>query len=131
MSSGRRKLKVAIILSSIFLAGIICGIVGTGLFVRNQVSKAMNGGPDYQRTVLMRRLVRELRLTDEQKAVLEPIVAEGQESVIALRKKHFPELIAVIEETSGKMEQHLDDKQKDELTKMVHRFREVADPEKR
>jgi excinuclease UvrABC ATPase subunit len=124
------KFRLGIV--AIFALGVVVGAVATGLFVRHRFSNFGFVRPDQAVSHIMGRLERELKLSEEQRHAIEPIVADGFTKMRALRARLTPEVEALVAETSQRIKQHLDAEQQRHLeehyTEVMKRWRIYAGP---
>lgn len=82
-------------LATLFLSGVLVGGVGTWIVADLQMERRWEGGPQAKKEWIMKRLTRELRLTSDQQAAIEPIVTRTQAELLALRVQQRPRVEAI------------------------------------
>lgn len=94
-----RTLKIVLVFTGIFLCGVVVGAVGARRYAHaNPPPRSGLGGIDEgfgPRT--LSRLGTELKLSDEQRAVIEPIVNKAGEDLRRLRNKSMQQTTGVFE----------------------------------
>ena len=80
----------------LFLAGTLMGIVGTILYGHAQGEHRWEQGPAGKQARIMARLTRELSLTPEQQAAVEPIVRRTHVDILRLRFSHQAEVDRIV-----------------------------------
>lgn len=74
----------------IFLLGAISGGLATAVIARRGIDKAINGGPDLFREMIVRKLSHELSITPDQETKLSGIVMATQKEIQAARSEIRP-----------------------------------------
>lgn len=117
------KLTTGVIL--VFLVGVLAGSLGTGLYLRYRMEYFKPGGhtPKMRAAFLMKRLSEDLDLTPAQKTEVEKIVVQSQEKIFAVRRKVFPEIKEIINETFASIGEGLNNKQKQNLEKLREKLK--------
>jgi len=110
-----KKWHVILGVALVFVAGILTGVAGARLYVKSRIEKAIRGGPDAVRERVMAKLTRELRLSGEQKAEIEPVVKEVQMKLARLRAVYQPEVEQVIGEGIEQINPHLNPRQQEKI----------------
>ncbi len=82
-------------LAVLFLSGVLIGGAGTSYVMEAQFESRWEGGPEAKRLWIMKRLTRELHLTVEQQAAIEPIVTRAQVELLTLRAQQRPQVEAI------------------------------------
>ncbi|MCB2189417.1 MAG: hypothetical protein KQJ78_23610 [Deltaproteobacteria bacterium] len=94
-------------LGVIFLAGVLVGMLATGMYVRHQVKVRANaliqGDREAATDMAMGQLTRALDLTPAQEKALRPLVAQGADDLRTLRARLRPQFRAVFSRTAGRM----------------------------
>lgn len=102
-----KKWQAMLLVVLIFAAGMACGAgVAVGV-VRNRVRKAVRGGPDAMRGLVLRRMTRELKLTDAQRVQAEAALLEAQGRMVRLRATYQPEVEQIVADGIERMKPHL------------------------
>ena len=113
--------KVLLIFLGVFLAGAVVGGFASLRFARSFVQARGVSGDQFVASNI-KRLQDRLRLTPEQVAKIEPIVAASGEELKRLRQ----DTTRVFRQMDAKIEAELDARQKAEFTEMRRRWRERA-----
>jgi hypothetical protein len=114
----RWKLYSALLL--IFLAGLVTGAVGTGLYDRQRQESLHRGDyPTVIRNIILERLTRELVLEAGQRREVETVILETQAGLKDLRNRYRPEAEALIAQGIVKMKGRLSAGQQVRLDQLV------------
>jgi hypothetical protein len=116
----RIKLAVGIIL--LLLLGAAAGSVGTGIYVRHRIENISPGKPP-KAHFLLRKLSRELDLTESQKVEIGKILEESHAEITALRRRFLPEIKEITDQSFGRIEEELNEEQKRKLGKLHRRLK--------
>lgn len=123
----RIKLAVGIIL--LLLLGAAAGSVGTGIYIRHRIEHIAPGKPP-KAHFLLRRLSRELDLTEAQQVEIRKILEESHTELTALRRKFLPEIKEITDQSFALIKEKLDGEQKQKLDKLhgkLKRWRKRGD----
>ena len=120
-STNRAKLWLGLCL--IFFAGAVCGVIGTGMYMRCKFRQRFEGGPLSSQNFMMRRLNYFLDLTPEQQSQIEPILKSTQEKFFKLRSEHQPEIKEIMDQGFAQIEPILTPEQREKLTAMREKMR--------
>ncbi|MBI5583252.1 MAG: hypothetical protein HY892_05480 [Deltaproteobacteria bacterium] len=109
----------------IFLAGLITGAVGTGLYNRQRQESLQRGGyPTVIRNIILDRLTRELGLEAGQRREVETVILETQAGLKELRNRYRPEAEALIAQGIVKMKGRLSAGQQARLDQLIAQERQ-------
>ena len=111
----RIKLAVGIIL--LLLLGAVAGSVGTGIYIRHRIEHIAPGKPPKVH-FLLRKLSRELDLTEAQQVEIGKILDESHTEITALRRKFFPEIKEITDQSFALIKEKLNEEQKQKLDKL-------------
>lgn len=116
----RIKLAVGIIL--LLLLGAIAGSVGTGIYIRHRIEHL---GPAKPPKVhfLLRKLTRELDLTETQQVEIGKILEESHTEITALRRKFLPEIKEITDQSFARIKKKLNKEQKQKLDKLHRKLK--------
>ncbi|MFH1038153.1 MAG: hypothetical protein V1789_05730 [PVC group bacterium] len=114
--------KFWIIAALLFISGALLGSAGTAFYVRHSVWQIMAGDSTLIHRTIMRRLTRELDLTDEQRTRAEEIIRAGQERMAIIRRETAPRVGAAIGDTVADLKKILSAEQTRELDRLVDRM---------
>ncbi len=116
------KIKLFTGLTLIFLLGALAGALGTGFYIKEHVEEFLEtGGPPTDK--IMRRLTRDLGLTREQQEKIGPIIVEAHEKLSELRKKSFPEMRKIRENSFALIKKELNQDQQKKLEALKNRLK--------
>ena len=117
MNTGKLIAGVALV----FIAGILVGSVGTSLYVKHHYRHFMPERGN-RTAFIMKRLSKDLSLTQTQEAAIKKIVEQTEEKV----REHFlqrrSEIAAIIDDGFSQMGIELDDAQKKKLDELKEKF---------
>jgi len=111
----RIKLAVGIIL--LLLLGAVAGSVGTGIYIRHRIEHIGPAKPP-KAHFLLRKLSRELDLTETQQVEIGKILEESHTEITALRRKFLPEIKEITDQSFAHIKENLDKEQKQKLDKL-------------
>lgn len=117
----RLKLWTGIIL--IFALGALAGSLVTGSLVKQRVVKFRERGPEKRKAFMIKKLNRELNLTEAQRVKIEQIIDQTHEKFFQLREKHRPEFRKIREQSFELMKKELNEEQKQKLDEIKQKFK--------
>ena len=85
------KIKLAVGIILLLLLGAVAGSVGTGIYIRHRIEHIAPAKP-HKAHFLLRKLSRELDLTEVQQVEIGKILEESHTEITALRRKFLPEI---------------------------------------
>lgn len=119
------KWKVWLGLIALFLSGILVGVAGTGVVLKGSFERALTGTHrPMMGKMIMHRLSRELRLTEQQQVEVDKIVCDAERQLTEMRRKHRPEVEAIVEGAIGRMKPLLSPEQQKKLDVIHEKARE-------
>lgn len=123
----KMKLLLGVIL--LFVAGVLAGSLGAGLYFQQRVNRFEGPGPQVpvRVQILLGRFSAELNLTRPQRAKIEEIVNDSQEQILALGREMLPEIEEINEESWELVKDQLNDDQKKKLDELYQRVRGFQD----
>ncbi len=124
----RIKLKVIAGILAVFLLGVVTGVLGAGMVIHQKFRQFTMGEKPFQ-TFFMRRLERELDLTDAQKPRVERIVREGAVEVREFLQESRLAFEAIMERRNDQLKKVLTPEQQQKLDAMQARIHERWHPE--
>jgi DNA anti-recombination protein RmuC len=113
----RRSLITGLYLALLFLSGVAVGAFGLRLYTLNSVRAGSRPSPEEFRRRYIEEMRSRLKLTDDQVSKLGPILDETRKQFNALHERHKPELKAIHDEQSRKIQALLTESQQAEFTK--------------
>ncbi len=118
MHTGKLIAGVALV----FIVGILVGSVGTGFYLKHRHHSFMSE-PGDRTAFIMKRLSKDLSLTQTQKIAIEKI---GEQTEAKLRE-HFlqrrPEIESIVDDGFLQMKKELDENQKKKLDELREQFK--------
>jgi hypothetical protein len=91
----QKKLLAATLV--LLAAGALMGAAGMRVYLAGEQERRWDDGPQEKRDRIMKRLTRELDLTAEQRAEIEPIVTHTQVQMLALRIQQHDKMRLVMD----------------------------------
>jgi Spy/CpxP family protein refolding chaperone len=119
----RVKLWIGLIL--VFILGAFAGSVGTGLYYKNRTERLTRYGHAARSHLLLKRLSRELSLTEAQKKEIGIIVDQFQTKLSQIKRSVRPDIRKLRDESFSAIRESLTDDQKnkfDDLRKRLERW---------
>ena len=113
------KLGVGVLL--IFALGALAGSLGTRFYVRERIVAFTRGDPPAVR--MLKRISRQLDLTQSQREKIDKIVAATQAELFDFRRRYHPEFVQIVDKSIGLMKEQLDDAQKEKLDQLYERLK--------
>jgi len=108
----------------LFLSGVLVGGVGTAIYFTHTIDQGFTHGQPQVRKFIMKKLVRELDLTQTQRDRTEEIVGRIQENLATFRKEHHSEIEAIIAEGIQQIKAQLTSVQQEKLDRFVERLKQ-------
>ncbi len=105
----------------VFIVGVLIGSVGTRLFFRHH-HEAFTGERANRTAFIMKRLSKELKLTDTQKVAVQHIVEQTQDRLRAHFVEQRPEVQAIVNDGFLRVKNELTDDQKKKLDELKEKF---------
>lgn len=115
------KLWVGIIL--IFVTGIGVGAAGTGLYVRHSLISFFQEGPPAVTHFVVKRLTRELNLSETQQVAVAKEIAAIQRRLQELRLRNRPEIHQIISTGVDRIKEQLQPEQQEKLDVLITRLK--------
>lgn len=118
----RMKIKVIAGVLVVFLLGFITGVLGTGIFIRHRFRQFTAGENSFQ-TFFMRRLKRELKLTDSQQPEVEKILKQTEVEVRQFLMNSRLEFDKIVQRRNEQLKEILTPAQQKKLDEMHERIK--------
>ena len=112
----------------VFFLGVVTGVLSTGIVIHRKFRQFTMGENPFQ-TFFMRRLNRELKLTEDQKPQVERIIKEGGVEVRQFLDESRLEFETIMERRNAQLKEILTPEQQQKLDDMQTRIRERWHPE--
>ena len=125
----KTKIKVIAGVLVVFLLGVVIGVLGTGIFIRHGIRKFTQREPGTHRTFFMRRLSRELKLTQAQKPDVEKIVAEADVEIHEFIQQSRFEFTEIMQRRNAQLKEILSPEQQKKLDEMLERIQKRWNPQ--
>lgn len=113
------KIVTGVIL--IFVFGVLIGVLGTGVYMKKYRS-LVRKKPEERTAFILKKLEKELVLTDSQKTEIEKILIATQQKIQGLFLQHRNEVRKLIDESHIEMKKHLDPDQSKKLDELRRKF---------
>jgi len=111
--------KVWLIVALVFLAGVAVGVVSTRAVVRRMVTMVVND-PDRLRSIIAKRVQRQLKLDAEQRIKVDQILEHTQNDLRSLRMDFAPRFHSIMSNAQAEISEVLTPEQR----KRFEKFRE-------
>lgn len=121
----RASMKTVAAALLIFVSGAVIGVLGTRFFATRLVVGLVRGDTAVVERQVLRRLDRELDLTEAQRAVAREVVAEAARELLAYRREQAPRVDAMVDRAMSRLAVTLTPEQKTRLADMAARFRSL------
>lgn len=115
----KMKIKVVAGVLVVFLCGLLLGALGTSLVVARQIKKFAEGGASARRTWIMRRLNRQLHLTETQRQAVQQIVDRTEEEISNLLRRAMSEFAEILRRQNAEIRPLLTPEQQQKLDSMA------------
>jgi len=114
-----KRWKIAIVLSTAFLLGMLAGGLLTARLYQNQIRKTILGGPVAMTDLAARRLGARLELDDEQNQRLRVIFRDAQQETRFVRRQVDSQTLEILNRTEVRVRAILKPDQVKEFNKLV------------
>lgn len=95
-----------------FVSGVLLGVAGTVIFVKQRITAARMGGAEYAADRMMGQLESALDLNSAQYTAVEPVILSLQRELLALRAQRIPQARALVEHAVREIEKELKSEQR-------------------
>ena len=119
-----KKWTASLALAMVFASGAIIGGLSTVVYLRKALVGHLEAGQPAIRQIVVRVLFRELKLTREQAAEIDRIVAAAQVDLTALRARNQPEVEAIFDRSIADMSKVLTPEQEKKIHEMYERTKQ-------
>jgi Spy/CpxP family protein refolding chaperone len=109
------KFKIITGLLLVFILGAICGVLGTGIFIKQRFQRLAQGGPGEHRDFFVDRLAKELALSDEQKTQAEEIFKSTEDEIQTLLENSRKQFENLMDQRRVELREILDAGQQEKL----------------
>ena len=113
--------KLVLGVALVFIVGALVGSLGTRFYLKHHYRSFMLE-PRERTTFIMKRLSKELDLSQSQKIAVEKIVAQTEEKLRAHFLQMRPEIEAIVDDGFTQIRKELDDNQKKQLDALKEKF---------
>jgi len=114
-----KRWKIAIVLSTAFLLGMLAGGLLTARLYQNQIRKTILGGPVAMTDLAARRLGARLELDDEQNQRLRVIFRDAQQETRFVRRQVDSQTLEILNRTEVRVRAILKPDQVKEFNELV------------
>jgi len=115
------KIKISVGILIVFVLGILIGVLGTKMILKQRIEKFAKGDPPAVR--ILKKYSDRLDLNESQKKEIKKIILQTRDKLREHRKKFRPEFEKIMNENFAMMKEHLNTEQKEELEKMVQEMK--------
>jgi hypothetical protein len=118
------KTKLAVGVIFVFLAGVLVGSLGMGMYLKNRMERFGPGGPPpHERPdLIMKRLSRDLGLTQTQRVEIKKILEESEAKISAIRDQFIPKMEAIADQSFAAMKEKLNADQQKKLERIKEKL---------
>jgi Spy/CpxP family protein refolding chaperone len=117
-----KRWKLILGLSVLFLSGVLIGSMGAAIYFKQTFGHGFPKEQSQVRKLVMKKLVRELDLTEVQRTPIEDIVGQVQTNLWKFRKQHKQEVEAIIVQGIVQMKPLLNPIQQEKLDDLFQRY---------
>jgi Spy/CpxP family protein refolding chaperone len=118
-----RRWNLVLGLSALFLSGVVIGALGTAIYFKQTIGHVLTEGQPAVKKLVMKKLVRELDLTESQRARIEKVVSEVQLEVREFRRQHQHEIGAILDRGITQMKPELSKDQQEKLDALYEKVK--------
>lgn len=119
----KMKIKVVAGVLVIFFAGMVLGALGTTAFIFHKMRQFADGSANTRHIWFMRRLARQLDLTEEQKAEVQHILTDSDQEIQQLVRHSLIEFSDIMERQKEELKTVLTPEQQQKLERNFQRIR--------
>ena len=113
-----KKARIWMAVGLIFASGLLTGFIAGLIAARMQVIQTIQRGPDGIQDLVMQKLIRDLQLTESQRASIEPIVTRAHLNLQKIRAHQQPAIQSIVGQAIFEIRPELTDAQNKRLDKM-------------
>lgn len=114
-----KRVKLAAGICLVFILGALVGMLGTGLYFKYRIDRFGPGGPSrHMKAHIIKKLAKDLDLTEDQVVEIKEIVTSTENKIDEIRKKHFPEIKKIADQSFDLMKEKLQPEQIEKLDKL-------------
>ena len=114
-----KRWKIILRYGLVFMIGLVLGMAGSRLALKQRFARAMQDRPAAQRQMMMRHLTRQLQLTKPQQIGIERIVDAQFKALSEVRERHQPEVRAIFQQAEDQMKPLLQPNQQQKLDQIM------------
>jgi Spy/CpxP family protein refolding chaperone len=118
------KIKIALVIGLIYIAGIATGVVATHAIARHFVARLATH-PDALRVMIERQMAVHLRLNREQRIKVDQILSHTQEELKELRHQFGPQFQTIMSNTQAEISAQLTPEQQERFKKFRDQHRHL------
>ena len=119
------KMKLFIGVVLVLLVGALLGSLGTGIYLKHRMSRFEPGRPPphMRKDFIVKRLSRELDLTEAQRIEIEKIVEQSEAKIFSVRRQYLPEIKKIVDQSFVLMKDKLNANQQEKLQEIHERLK--------
>ena len=125
-----KTFKSLLLVTFVFLAGVVAGVVGTRIVVRHVVGEVLSH-PETVQPRIERTLAFRLRLDADQRAKVHAILSETHEQLQGLRQEYRPKVILVLSNANDQVTALLTPEQQERFEQWKDKNRPLIESIKR
>ncbi len=116
-----KKWKLWAGLSAIFLSGVLAGFTLGGVHAKRTLDQVLSGEHTRPYQIIVKRLDRELKLSESQRTHIEGIVCRAHAELFKIRQMHQPEIDRILSGGIAEMKEKLTEEQSKKLDAFYER----------
>jgi len=116
------KTKIFIGVFLIFLLGVLVGSLGSGIYIKEEMSRFRTEAPSKREQAYLKRLTEKLELTERQQMEIGKILEESRNEMLELKKQYQPQLEAVRNRRINLIQEKLNDTQKEKWEEIRRKY---------
>lgn len=111
----KTKLKVIAGILLVFLLGVLCGVLGTGIVIKHGIQRFANRTPREHKNFFVERLSKKLELTDTQKQEVEQIFSSTEDDIQKLLETSRGQFSVLMDQRRTQLQKILNPEQQEKL----------------
>ncbi len=119
-----KTFKTILAILLIFAVGALSGITVTQYHYQKRFEQTLTQERPNRRQHLLRRLEKELDLTDSQHSTIEQLLQQSHKQLRELRLRHRPRIKEIMEESMARVRKELDPQQQTKFDSILKRMRD-------
>jgi hypothetical protein len=118
------KTKLAVGVIFVFLVGVLVGSLGMGMYLKQKFKRFEPGGPPPHKRhdLILKRLSRDLDLTQTQRVEIKKILEESEKKISAIRDQFMPKIEEISDQSFAAMKEKLNADQQKKLEQIKEKL---------